>query len=363
MLSSSEWLYCGGRDVWSSGFNLTVPPAVFDEYDILPRDGLGWWGFDTDIAAVFITNKGDLDESAAKILTYAQLNQAKKSDASGGGTRYFTIPQRFTTESDETVVPPERQLATDTTVHFISDQDAATGDVRLVYLLTEHQVEEILPHEKVWADESGTISRLVKSELSEYADIRTGAGGEGTVWGGDSTDSSQSADSDETSASSADQAGTEDSMTMADSVTEQWLRLEIEDVPPEIVSLTDMHYLLVRYGVNEYLEQNPAEIEKEVMWARNEEIDVDTNYDEESEILETKVPLRIHERLPTEFKLFVTVRDPDRLTDVRDAFQASPSCSSASISDSLHDRVYMLLERFRTTESPEGFVNNVVYPK
>jgi hypothetical protein len=139
--------------------------------------------------------------------------------------------------------------------------------------------------------------------------------------------------------------------------------IEIEDVSKDIFSVVDMNYLLVRYGVNEFLEQDPAPRDKRKMKIRNKEFAVETDYQDRSRTVKVTVPFRVHKNLPTEFKLFVDVEDADMLETVKEEFETSPSCESASISDSLEDRVYILLTDFETTEAPEGFQNNVVYPK
>jgi len=139
--------------------------------------------------------------------------------------------------------------------------------------------------------------------------------------------------------------------------------IEIKDISEETYSIIDTKYLLVRYGANEFLEQDPAPSDKRKMKVRNNEFPVDTDHQKRDHTLEATVPLRIHKNLPTEFKLFVEVEDASRLETVKKEFDSSPSCESASISDSLDDKVYFLLNEFKTTESPEGFQNNVVYPK
>jgi len=139
--------------------------------------------------------------------------------------------------------------------------------------------------------------------------------------------------------------------------------IEIEDISREVYANVDTNYLLVRYGVNEFLEQDPAPQDKRKMKIRNDEIPVETRYLSQSNTIEATIPFRIHRNFPTEFKFFLQVEDAGELKNIRDEFGASPSCESASISDSLEDRVYILLDEFKTTETPEGFKNNVVYPK
>lgn len=140
-------------------------------------------------------------------------------------------------------------------------------------------------------------------------------------------------------------------------------KLVIENISQDIYSRVDMYYLHVRFGTNEIIDQLPAEDEQRKMKLRNMEISIDTKYKQNQQAVQVDIPLRKHDKLPTEFKLYVDVVDSGRVSDVKNEFAASPTCKSASISDARDDRVYILLKDFNTTESPEGFVNNVAYPK
>jgi len=139
--------------------------------------------------------------------------------------------------------------------------------------------------------------------------------------------------------------------------------IEIEGIPDHVYEVIESKYLLVRFGNNEFLEQDPSPSDKRKMKVRNTEFSVETEYRELDRTIEATVPFRLHRKLPTEFKLFVEVEDPAELETVKTAFESSPSCASASISGSIDDRVYVVLERFETTTTPEGFRNNVVYPR
>ena len=139
--------------------------------------------------------------------------------------------------------------------------------------------------------------------------------------------------------------------------------IEIEDISKEEFSTIDTNYLLVRFGVSEFIEQDPAAQEKRKMKIRNRKFPVDTRYDDQRRTIEATIPLRVHKNLPTEFKLFLEVEDATPLEMVKNEFESSPSRESASIADSLEDRVFILQHAFETTETPDGFQNNVVYPK
>lgn len=140
-------------------------------------------------------------------------------------------------------------------------------------------------------------------------------------------------------------------------------QVTIEDVPEVVADAADFGYLFVRFGSNEQLSQHPSEEEKAKMRLRNNEVDVAQTYDPTDRTLTLDLPLRVHRRLTTEFKLFVDV-DEEQYDAAKATLADAEVCAEVSEADAAQpDRLYVLLENLETTTTPEGFQNNLAYPK
>lgn len=337
MLPEDEWLYLGAKTSWSSQPRLTLPQCVFVEYGILDGDRGGWWIWDEQVRAIQIANK---DPAAVPgYSTYAELSDP----GDGSATRFFTIPGEFRRETpeDHGKVPHERAITRDTEIHFISATELRDGDRGALYLFTTEELEERVQDPGIWLDDPANLARLERSRVSHLVDRET-IGQAQTPLLAEQLDIA---------------AG-----DVPDSFTIKRTILEVTELPPEVVDRIDLQYLLVRYGTSETTAENRAE-DPRITQILNTVVDVETSYIVDERTLEIDIPFAIHDRHAAEFKLFVDVDDVTWLERIRETFADSPSCLSASISDSLEDRVYFVHADFRTTETPGGFVNNVVYPK
>lgn len=356
MLPSAGWLYLGANSVWPSKYRLTLPQCVFDEYAVLSRDRGGWWIYDEDAEAIQIANKAP--DVVPEVARFAELS----SPGDGGSTRFFTVPGEFrvlgTTEpdsrgaGDEKAISREGYLDHHTKLHFVSATSLVSGDLRSFYLFTLDQLENRVDDTDVWADDARSIARLLDSEASHLVSGDATEAGSRKI---PATDGIPSSKRGNLEARLDIQRG-----DVPDEFTVQYETIEIEDVPRTTYSDISLKYLLVRYGTSEQTKQNPAE-DPELVKVLNKVVDVETTYSERNRVITAEVPFCIHERHAAEFKLFAEVTGSDSLDSVRAAFSESSSCSSASISDSLEDRVYMVHRDFQTTETSGGFINNVVY--
>lgn len=146
-------------------------------------------------------------------------------------------------------------------------------------------------------------------------------------------------------------------MTEAEEAT---VIVTVKDVPPSVTESAEFGYLLVRYGNNEQVDQHIAtDDERRNLQNRDHAADADRDDRE----LKLTLPVRRHPRLGTEFKTFAELPDAETAEQLADTFAESENISEASISPVNDRRVYVLLERLPTTESPDGYVNNFLPPK
>lgn len=139
------------------------------------------------------------------------------------------------------------------------------------------------------------------------------------------------------------------------------LEVELPGVSPNLASKVDFKYLLVRYGNNELLEQDPSPEDKRRMTLRNESVDVKQQYDHENGLLRLKIPIKTHKTLSTEFKMYVNIND-GCTNSIYNILKDDRECYDPQITDSdIENRIFFLLESLPETETPEGFTNNVLY--
>lgn len=360
MLPEAGWLYFGQRDVQQESYRLRLPASLHAEWPIF--DSVGHWSVDSDVGAIRVFT--DATELSG-VWRHASLIDTD------GGAPYFDVPQLFTDTASEDFVPQQARLERGQTVHFVSARSRLYAEPLEIYLLTDAQLslDGLVPGTDAWANDEGTVQRLLHHDLGHLIEFETvgelvplETAEDGTLLDRSYTASRSDTDSGDSSVDAVSPAGdsvfSEDERLHVERVT-----VDIDSIPPDIAAIIDPNYLLVRFGANELLEQNHRARETDEMGLRNREIKATAEYEDAAEELHIQVPMVIHDRLPTEFKLFVDVAEAESLATVRDAFAEAEACASASISDSLKDRVYFVLEGFLTTETPEGFVNNIVYPK
>lgn len=140
------------------------------------------------------------------------------------------------------------------------------------------------------------------------------------------------------------------------------LTLSFPKIDEEVVDAVDFQYLLVRFGNNELLEQDPAPKDKKRMKLQNKPFSVRSRYDASENELVLEVPVRTHSVLSTEFKMYVDIEQSKYVDDVESLLESHPRCREIDVTDSpLRTRIFFLLSDFPVTESPEGFRNNVLY--
>lgn len=135
-------------------------------------------------------------------------------------------------------------------------------------------------------------------------------------------------------------------------------------IPDEIVGL---HLLFIRYGNDTYLRDLASDREKYHGRLRNKpiQIQIDRATIGDAPI---KVPLRIHKRLGSQFKLFVEV-DGDPAPVVA-YLKGHPTIDDVSVArrpfrgkhDTGRSRVWFLLNRLDVVETVDGFRNNFIFP-
>lgn len=143
-------------------------------------------------------------------------------------------------------------------------------------------------------------------------------------------------------------------MTGDTDVEEATLTFSVDSVDTRLESVMDFKYLLVRYGNNEQVEQTT--IADEARRIQNGEFDICQHLD--TDTLRLEVPLRLHPRLGTEFKVFVDVTGTKRCAEVESMLEDSDHFMNVERSYMNDSRIFVLLDDVPTTVSPEGFRNN-----
>lgn len=132
-------------------------------------------------------------------------------------------------------------------------------------------------------------------------------------------------------------------------------------------AITGLHLLFVRYGNDTYLRDLASDREKYHGRLRNKvkQIRIDRTAIGHKPF---KVPLRIHKRLGSQFKLFVEVEgDPAPVVAYLDGHETIEAVEVATRPfggkhGSGRSRVWFLLSRVDTVETVDGFRNNFVFP-
>ncbi|MEQ6247452.1 hypothetical protein ABMC89_01030 [Sulfitobacter sp. HNIBRBA3233] len=136
------------------------------------------------------------------------------------------------------------------------------------------------------------------------------------------------------------------------------------EIPDEIAGL---HLLFIRYGNDLYLRDLASDREKYHGRLRNKvkQIRIDRETLGERPI---KVPLRVHKRLGSQFKLFVEVNgDPSPVVDYLESHDMISGVGVArrpfrGKHDTGRSRVWFLLDQIDKVETVDGMTNNFVFP-
>lgn len=362
MGESDGWIYLGEYSVQASRYRVTIPPCVFDQYEILSRGDLAGWSYEPDINALKLWELGP--ESTGGFIAINRIS----SSGDDSPAAFITLPQGVRNEKPEQETsgevsetmrfPEDLTFSHGQTIHFVTEQGVVDGDQNAIFLLALPSLEKSIEAGKYWIDDPKSLARLMDSSASHLLDAKEAADDSRATQGRNENSGGEPQDQEKSLAERLQISQN----SVPDQFEIQTEDVEIRDISPDIFEAVNLAYLLVRYGRREDLRTTPSE-NHELVANLNKDVEVESSYSEDEQKIVASVPFCIHNRHSVQFKFFVEVEDTDAIETVLRAFVQSSSCESASVSDSLNPRVYMVHERFETTQTDSGFTNNIIYPK
>lgn len=139
----------------------------------------------------------------------------------------------------------------------------------------------------------------------------------------------------------------------------------VKCVDPSLGRSVKFGYLLIRFGRDDVLIKGTlTNKEKRDAFLQNKEVYAKSHYDENKKEINVRITLKVHKILGVQFKCFVDVLDRNKLDKLKCLIEEEKEkFGKVGLSGlSRKHRVYFLLKDIPETKTPEGFVNNFVYP-
>ena len=139
----------------------------------------------------------------------------------------------------------------------------------------------------------------------------------------------------------------------------------VKCVDPSLGRSVKFGYLLIRFGRDDVLMKGTlTNKERRDAFLQNKEVCAKNDYDEIKREINVSITLRVHKILGVQFKCFVDVLDRNKLDKLKCLIEEEKEkFGKVGLSGlTQKHRIYFLLSDIPETETPEGFVNNFIYP-
>ena len=137
----------------------------------------------------------------------------------------------------------------------------------------------------------------------------------------------------------------------------------VKGIDSSFVKYVKFGYLLIRFGRDDVLKETLTDDEKRDAILQNKEIYAKSYYDENKMEINVSIPLKVHKALGVQFKCFVDVLDFNKLNELKSLLEGDEKFDSVGISGLVDKhRIYFLLKDVPEAKTPEGIVNNFIYP-
>ena len=137
----------------------------------------------------------------------------------------------------------------------------------------------------------------------------------------------------------------------------------VKGIDSSLVKCVKFGYLLIRFGRDDVLRETLTDEEKRDASLQNKEIYAKSYYDENKKETIVSIPLKVHKVLGVQFKCFVDVLDFNKLNDLKSLIEEDEKFDNVGISGLVDKhRIYFSLKEVPEAKTPEGIVNNFIYP-
>ena len=142
------------------------------------------------------------------------------------------------------------------------------------------------------------------------------------------------------------------------------ITFSVKCVDPSLGKSVRFGYLLIRFGTDEVLIKGTlTNKEKRDAFLQNKEVYAKSDYDENKKEINVSITLKVHKILGAQFKCFVDALDCEQLDKLRSLIEGDEKFGKVGLSGLTNKhRLYFLLNDRPLTKTPEGSVNNFIYP-